>query len=97
MNILPWLMVFAERVDAPKTIFAQELNDSTVTNVVNVVLGLAGAIAVAFVIFSGIKYALSQGDPGKVKAAKDGILYALVGIVVVSVAFMLVNFVIGKF
>lgn len=69
----------------------------TVQNVFNVALALAGAVAVAFIVFGGIKYTLSLGEPGKVKAARDAILYACIGLVVVMLSFVLVNYVIGRF
>lgn len=69
----------------------------TLQNVFNVALALAGAIAIAFIVFGGIKYTLSLGEPGKVKAARDAILYACIGLVVVMLSFVLVNYVIGRF
>lgn len=97
MNIWERLTVFAEQVDPPGGIIKQSLDNTTVQNIFNVVLALAGAVAVAFVVYGGIKYTLSQGDQNQIKQAKDTILYALIGIVVVLVSFMLVNYVIGKF
>lgn len=99
MSIWSQLQWFAAKVDPPDAIKNTnvELTNSTLITVFNSVLGLAGAIAVAFIVFGGIKYMLSQGDQNQVKQAKDTILYALIGIVVVVVSFMLVNFVIGNF
>ena len=37
----------------------------------------------------------SSGDAGKVKKAKDTILYGVIGLIVVALAFAIVNFVIG--
>ena len=38
----------------------------------------------------------SSGDAGKIKKARDTILYAVIGLIVVALAFALVNFVIVK-
>ena len=38
----------------------------------------------------------SAGDPGKVKKAKDTILYGVIGLVVCVLAFAIVNFVIAN-
>lgn len=65
--------------------------------VVNVLLFLIGAIAVIVIVIGGIKYVTSDGDPGKIKSAKDTILYAIVGIVIALLAYALVNFVITSF
>lgn len=97
MSIWNHIVLFAAQVAPPDGIIKQDLDDATLKNVFNVVLALAGAIGVAFVVFGGIKYMLSQGDANDIKQAKDTILYALVGIVVVVISFMLVNYVIGNF
>ena len=47
------------------------------------------------IIIGGINYALSQGDPGKVKKAKDTILYGIIGLVVALLAFAIVQFVLS--
>lgn len=67
------------------------LTQAQVTSVFNGVLMLAGAIAVIFIILGGIKYSISQGEPGDTKKAKETIIYALVGLVVVMLAFSIVN------
>ena len=38
----------------------------------------------------------SSGDPGKVKKAKDVILYGIIGLIVCALAFAIVNFVVGN-
>lgn len=93
-----WLQakVFAAQV-VPPNIIKQNLDDKTVQNVFNVVLALAGAVAVAFIVFGGVKYMLSQGESNEIKKARDTILYSVIGLVVVVASFLLVNFVIGKF
>jgi hypothetical protein len=48
------------------------------------------------VIFGGFLYVTSAGDAGKVKKAKDTLLYAAVGLVVIVVARVIVIFVINK-
>ena len=97
MSIWSQIEVFVAQVTRPDGIFKVELTNKTVQNVFNIVLALAGAVAVAFVVFGGVKYMLSQGEPQQTKQARDTILYAVIGIVVVAAAFFLVNFVIGKF
>ncbi len=67
---------------------------STITNVL---LFLIGAISVIMLIIGGIRYTISGGDQAAVTAAKNTILYAIVGIVVAILAYAIVNFVIGSF
>lgn len=65
-----------------------------ITNVINVLLFVAGAIAVVMIIVGGIRYITSNGDQANVKAAKDTILYSVVGLIVALLAFAIVNFVV---
>lgn len=65
----------------------------TISNVLDTVYLWVGIIAVIFIIIGGINYTMSQGDPGKVKKAKDTILYGIVGLVVSLLAFAIVQFV----
>jgi len=57
------------------------------------VFWVAGIIAVGVIVFGGVRYSTSQGDPGKVKKAKDTIMYAVIGMVVTLLAFSFVAFV----
>lgn len=63
--------------------------------VANTLVFLVGAVSVIFLIIGGLRYVISQGDKNNVTAAKDTILYAVIGIVVAVVSFALVNFVIN--
>lgn len=67
------------------------------TKITNVLLFIIGAISVIMLIIGGIRYVVSGGDSGAVTAAKNTILYAVIGIVVALLAYALVNFVIGSF
>lgn len=66
-----------------------------VVNILNAVIGVAGFVAVVFIIIGGIHYMTSSGDPGKTKKARDTILYAAIGLVICALAFAIVNFAIG--
>lgn len=69
--------------------------DNTLSNILNAVYFWMGITAVGFIIYGGFMYMISAGDPGKVKKAKDVLLYAVIGIVVVLVAFVITRFVIN--
>lgn len=66
---------------------------SAVQPVINIVIFLVGVVAVVMVILGGIRYSTSQGDAGKVKSAKDTIMYGIIGLVIAMLAFAIVNFV----
>jgi hypothetical protein len=65
--------------------------------ITNVLLFIIGAISVIMLIIGGIRYVVSGGDSSAVTAAKNTILYAIVGIVVALLAYALVNFVLTSF
>jgi hypothetical protein len=82
---------------APNSTTPEQLfqNGGVFQTVVNVMLFLIGAVAVIMLIYGGIRYTVSGGDAKNVTAAKNTILYAIVGIVVAVLAFAIVNFVIN--
>ena len=65
-----------------------------VINILNAIIGVAGLVAVVTIVIAGIQYMTSAGDAGKVKNAKNAILYACIGLVICALAFAIVNFVI---
>ena len=65
--------------------------------VTNLLLGIAGSIAVIFIIVGGIQYATSAGDDGRVQSAKNTILNAVIGLVITVMAYAIVNFVLNIF
>ena len=66
-----------------------------VINIINAVIGISGIIAVVFIVIGGINYMTSTGDAGKVKKAKDTILYAVIGLVICALSFTIVNWAIS--
>lgn len=61
--------------------------------IVNTLLMIVAIIAVIMIILGGVKYAMSNGDSGKVTSAKNTITYAIVGLVVAILSYGIVNFV----
>ena len=72
-----------------------DLKDTVIT-IINVVIGMLGIIAVVVIILGGIGYMTSSGDAGKVKKAKDTILYGIIGLIICILSAAIVNFVIAK-
>jgi len=66
---------------------------SIFTKIVNILLFIIGAVAVIMLIVGGIRYTVSGGKSDEVTAAKNTILYAIVGIVVAFLAYAVVNWV----
>lgn len=68
--------------------------DNTIDIVLNLVFALAASIAVLMIAIGGLRYILAHGDPGAVAQARNSMLYALVGLVVIMIAFSIVTFVV---
>ena len=62
-------------------------------DILTIVVGMA---AVFMLIFSGLKMIWAQGDTSAVKSARDGIIGAIVGLVVAALAQAIVQFVLNK-
>lgn len=71
--------------------------ETVLSNALNIVYFIAGAICVIVIIVAGIMYTTSGGDSGSVTKAKNLILYSVIGLVVILVAFTITWFVIGRF
>lgn len=70
-----------------------EGENGLITKIINVLLFVIGIISVIMIIIGGIRYATSNGDANSVTAAKNTILYAIVGLVVAIFAYAIVSFV----
>ena len=70
--------------------------DDTITTIVNVLSTVTGVIAVIMIIIAGYRYITSGGASDKVTSAKNTILYAIIGLVVVALAQVIVRFVLNK-
>lgn len=72
-----------------------DVNDIFKT-IVNVLLFIVGVIAVIMIIVSGIRYTSSAGNSNSVAAAKNTLLYSVIGLVVAIFAYAIVNFIVFK-
>ncbi len=58
----------------------------TLGNIADWLFYILLGVAVLLIAIAGLQYALAQGDPEKIKKAGQSVLYALVGVVVASLA-----------
>ena len=66
---------------------------SAITVVINGVIGVLGAVAAIFILVGAINYMTSTGDSAKVEKAKKTILWAVIGLIIAVLTFVIVNFV----
>ncbi len=74
---------------------AEEQISELIATAIDLFSLVIGIIAVVMIMVGGVKYITSQGDSGNVTAAKNTILYAIIGLVVVALAQLIVRFVLG--
>lgn len=67
-----------------------------ITRVTQIIVMVVGFAAVLMIIISGFRYITSAGDPTGVNGAKNGIIYAVVGLVVAISGQVIVTFVLSK-
>lgn len=72
-------------------------NSDSLTTILTLVFGTITAIAVLIIVIQGVKYVLSFGEPEKTTQARRGIIFAVVGLIVVLLADVIVAFAIGRF
>lgn len=75
-------------------------NNSSVERIMKLVLNMfsfvIGFAAVIMIIIGGFRYVISAGDGSNTAGAKNTILYAVIGLVVVAIAQIIVRFVLSE-
>lgn len=51
-------------------------------------------LALIFVIYSGIQWTMSGGDKQKIQSARNRLIYSIIGLIVITLAFFIVKVVI---
>ncbi|MBR5621449.1 hypothetical protein IKW75_03165 [Candidatus Saccharibacteria bacterium] len=63
-----------------------------VTNIIRGIISVLGVVAVVVIVVAGQRYIVAQGDPGKITAARNMLIYAVVGLVIAILSFAIVSF-----
>lgn len=56
---------------------------------------IVGIVSVIMIIYAGFRYITSGGDSGKVGNAKNSLIYAIIGLVIVALAQVIVHYVLN--
>lgn len=64
-----------------------------ITNIIQVLVILAGTLASAFFVWGGVRYITSSGNPETLDAAKKTIMYSAIGLTISLAAFVITNIV----
>ncbi len=74
---------------------SEKLND-LIRQIINLLSAIVGIVAVIMIIVGGLRYITSGGSDSNVTGAKNTILYAIIGLVIVALAQLIVRFVLSK-
>lgn len=72
-------------------------NSGIFKTITDVLLFVLGAVSVIMIIIGGLRYVVSGGNSANVTAAKNTILYAIVGVIIALLSYAIINFVLGSF
>ena len=70
--------------------------NSTITSIINLLSIAVGVVAVIMIIIGGFRYITSGGKQESVSGAKNTILYGIIGLIIVALAQVIVQFVLNK-
>ena len=76
-----------EKTDGDKSLM------SNVAMLINVFASVMGFLAVGMIIYGGFMLLTAQGDPAKIKRGKDVVTYSIIGVILVMLAYAIVNFI----
>lgn len=71
--------------------------DTVLSRILNIAYMIAGSVAVIMGVLSGFNFVTSSGDPQKAAKARNGLLYAAIGLVIVALAAAITSFIQGRF
>ena len=95
MNVIRVVLIKNGETDNIADCINQQCVDPTImiNNAIQWATGVAGVVCLIFVVGGGIYYTTSAGDPSKLQKAKNMILYALIGLVIVALVEIITAFI----
>lgn len=73
--------------------FTQKDPRAIVASIIKVLLGFLGTLAVVLIIYSGFLYMTAAGKPDNVKKAKDIMITAVIGLIIILISYGITIFV----
>ncbi len=71
-------------------------NNGTLQAILQIVFGIAAALAVLMIVIAGFRFIAGEGNPQEVSKARSTILYAVIGLIVAISAEIIVSFTLGN-
>ena len=70
--------------------------DGIFSTITNILLFVVGALSVVMLIVGGLRYVVSGGNNASITAAKNTVLYAVVGLIIAFLAYAAINFILDS-
>ena len=92
------LMAASDKIN-PTTIGIDPVKnaDAAIAGALSAVYAGAGMLCVVILVIAGHLYTTSSGDAANLKRAKEAILGSITGLIVIMMAFVITQFVLGRF
>jgi heme/copper-type cytochrome/quinol oxidase subunit 2 len=91
------LIQFAQKLNADELNIPTTTGQALFDNGLNIAYFIAGIIAVIVIIISGFVFVTAGSDSNMVAKSKNAILYSSIGLVIIISAFVITQFIIGRF
>lgn len=62
----------------------------------NITFAIVGAVAVLIIVLSGMRLVFARDNPENISKARNSVIYAVIGLIIVASAAFIVNNVIGR-
>ena len=85
----------ARGTDQPAELFGGGNGDGLIRRITDALLFIVGVISVIMIIIGGLRFVVSGGDKAKATAARNTILYAILGLLVAFFSYAIIEFVVG--
>jgi hypothetical protein len=86
-------VVYAANIDTVNGVATLKGLEGVFSNVVGVALGFAGIVLFIMLIIGGFKYITAGGDPKGIDSAKKTLTYAIGGMVLIALAYLILRFI----
>lgn len=75
---------------------ASDRISSTLQKIINILTIIVGIAAVISIIINGLRFITANGDANSITSARNGVIYSLIGLVIVALAQVIVRFIIQQ-
>lgn len=78
-------------IDTPETVGVNVGINQLIAFIINAIIVLGIVLSLIFLLYGGVRWILSGGDKAKVDSARSTIVAAIVGLIIVVLAYVIIN------